>query len=316
MKAGLVGCGDIVRRYHGLALERLQAEGLLSSIVCSDMDFSAAEYAASSFHFKAAYQSPDEMIRKENPDFLIIATPPAVTADLAMELAEYSIPMMLEKPPALTSTKASDLCNCIVSKGLIHQIAFNRHYMPAITELRAEMGGLKVFSLDSLMCRYKRLEDFFYVTAIHSIDLMRFLAESDYVSVDFDYIENDIFINAVFRNGIRSHMAFYVDSGFTTERVLVNAREASLIGYLPMWMTDDFPGRLERFKGNEKLDDVTWSSGSPEYMVNGFYHEDRAFAEAVRDSVQPEESLEYALQSIEVAECIKERTAHYTGGRN
>ena len=320
MKVGLVGCGDIVRRYHGLSLERLQSEGIISSTVCADMDLSAAEHVASMFHFKAAYQSTDEMIAKEKPDFLIVATPPAVTADLAIHLADYSIPMMLEKPPALTVEKAYRLRDSLAQHRIINQVAFNRHYMPAIAELRKLMEGREVLSLDSLMSRYQRLEDFFYVTAIHSIDLMRYLSCSDYESADIDYLEHgngsaDIFINAMFRNGIRSHMAFYVDSGMTTERVHVTARKASFIGYLPMWMTDDFPGRVERFVGNKRLDDITWPSDSHEYMVNGFYHEDRAFAEAVMNSTQPKESMEYAIQSLEVAECIRCRSRHYEGGR-
>ena len=321
MKVGLVGCGDIVRRYHGAALAKLQSEGVIDSVVCSDKNVSAAEQAVASFHFSKAYQSSEEMIQTEKPDCLIVATPPEITADLAMSLASYSLPMMLEKPPALTYKKAEELCNRIVQSGIINQVAFNRHYMPVISKLHSEIAGLNLLSLDSLMSRYKRLENFFYVTAIHSIDLMRFLAESDYASCDFEYREHgsgsaDIFINAVFRNGIQSHIAFYVDSGFTTERVLVTARGASYIGYLPMWMTADFPGRIECFRNNEKLADITWETESPEYMVNGFYHEDRAFIESVLDSVQPLESMEYALQSIEVAECIKNRTAHFRGGIN
>ena len=60
--------------------------------------------------------------------------------------------------------KACRLRDSLAQHRIINQVAFNRHYMPAITELRKLMEGCEVLSLDSLMSRYQRLEDFFYVT--------------------------------------------------------------------------------------------------------------------------------------------------------
>jgi len=323
VKIALVGCGDIVNRYYGPSFVKLRKEGKIDSLSCCDLDMAKAHGFAQKYGFNRIFSDVDEMICEVKPDCLFIATPVTVTTELATRLSSYRIPMMIEKPPALTFAAGRRLCDALERNAVPHQIAFNRHFMPVVQYLKQELlqHDRHIQCVHSLMSRYRRVEDTFYTTAIHSIDLVRYLAGSEYRSIRFSYQDlpnygrgvSNIFMDYVFQNGVSGQASMLVCSGTTNERVMITCDDATYFAHLPMWDCDDVPGlvqcnennSLRYIKGGAELD------GAEDYIINGFHHEIDHFLSCVTLGKQPEESMAYALQSVRIAECVSLREPTY-----
>lgn len=323
MKIALVGCGDIVNRYYGPSFVKLQKDGKIDSLSCCDLDMAKAHGFAQKYGFNRIFSDVDEMISTVKPDCLFVATPVTVTTDLAIRLASYRLPMMIEKPPALTFMDGLRLCEALERNSIQHQIAFNRHFMPVVQYLKQDLSerNRNIQCVHSLMSRYRRIEDTFYTTAIHSIDLVRYLAGSEYRHIDFSYQElprygrgvSNIFMDYVFQNGVTGQASMLVCSGTTNERIMVTCDDATYFAHLPMWDCDDVPGLIQCNENNSLLyiKDGAELDGTEDYIINGFHHEIDHFLCCVASGKQPEESMSYALQSVRIAECISLRKTTY-----
>lgn len=323
VKIALIGCGDIVNRYYGPSFSKLRNDGKVDSLSCCDLDMAKAHGFAQQYGFDRIFSDADEMIRTIKPDCLFVATPVTVTTELAIRLSSYRIPMMIEKPPALTFASGQRLSDALERNAVQHQIAFNRHFMPVVQYLKNDLSerNRAIQCVHSVMSRYRRVEDTFYTTAIHSIDLVRYLAGSEYKEVNFSYQDlpehgtgvSNIFMAYTFQNGVVGQASMLVCSGTTNERVMVTCDDATYFAHLPMWDCDDVPGMLQcnennsllYRKGGEELD------GTEDYIINGFHNEIDHFLSCVVSGRQPEESMAYALQSVQIAEYISKRKPTY-----
>lgn len=292
-------------------------------MVCCDVDARKAGTFAVTYGFDSFFTNVDEMIEAVRPDCLFVATPVTVTTDLAIHLSRYKIPLMIEKPPALTFASGKKLCDALEKNSVQHQVAFNRHFMPIITYLKKDLEERTktIQSVHALMSRFQRVEETFHTTAIHSIDLARFLAGSEYKEIHFSYQDlprygnhvSNIFMDYVFQNGISGQSSLLVCSGTTNERVMMTCDDTTYFAHLPMWDCDDVPGMLQCNENNSLAYIKRGEELGPtyDYMINGFYYQIAHFISSVESGKQPEESMAYALQSVHIAEYIGARKNMY-----
>ena len=321
IRIGLAGCGDIVKRYYLPALKRLQEEGKVKLAACCDLDSAKARETAAA-GFQAVYTDTLEMMEREKPDGQIMAVPVERTALLAMEAAPMGIPIMLEKPPALTKEEAEKLAEAFRKYNVLHQVAFNRHFIPVAQDLKEKLKKETVRNLAVQMCRIGRVEPTFYTTAIHGIDLLRYLADGDYEKVSFTYQDlpeygphvSNFYLDCRFENGIRGQIAILVDSGIVNERVFASCKGTAYYARLPVWECSDSPGGVTVYKQDCIIASLKGPAvGSPleNAVASGFYGEILHFLQAVESGKQPAESMNYALPLVEIAQKLHNREREY-----
>lgn len=293
---------------------------------CCDLDFKRAETFRERFGFARCYTDIETMLDAEKPDAVCLVAPEAQTCALSCLILKRGIPLLMEKPPGQTVAEIDRMIAEAERSGAANQVAFNRRTMPILVRLRSLIAeqvtsnALQHIRVD--FTRTGRTDPDFSATAIHGIDTARFLAQSDYQEIRFRYqplphyganVAN-VFLDAVFENGITAHLNFCPVSGELVERITLYADDQTFHLNLPIWNSLDAPGRLQHLRKNEYLLDVPCevaAGGGTEFEVNGFYGENVAFFEAIRAGNHPANNLKSARQSVEVMEYFRQRIALY-----
>jgi hypothetical protein len=81
-----------------------------------------------------------------------------------------------------------------------------------------------------------------------------------------------------------------------------------------MWGGVDSPGRLQHFDGGRLVEDIggdVAGDGTGLFELGGFYRETAAFLDGLESGRPTFPTLRDSRQSVEVAECIRCRSAAY-----
>lgn len=104
LRVAVIGCGAVTERFHLPAMRSVQA---LSIEALVDRDENRAKTLA------AAYRVPRAVTDVKNiigaVDAAIVALPHSMNARIATELLSHGVPVLVEKPMALTVAEAADL---------------------------------------------------------------------------------------------------------------------------------------------------------------------------------------------------------------
>lgn len=118
-KIALIGLGAITKHYYK-GLTGTSAFQLVA--VCDKNENAAARELFKAFPF---YDDYEEMIQREKPDFVMIATPPATHAKIARRALELGVNVLMEKPAATSFDDLKALLDEGKKKGLTCEIAFH-----------------------------------------------------------------------------------------------------------------------------------------------------------------------------------------------
>lgn len=325
VRIGLIGCGNIVNQYYLPALEKLKEEGKAELVACCDMVQEKAQVAAA-IGFERVYTDAVCMLQEEKLDGVLVCVLPEHMAQLVKKLVGFGIPMMLEKPPAMTAEDARELAALLKENHILHQVAFNRHFIPVSVALKEKLNGEKVRNIQVQMCRIRRIVPNFYTTAIHSIDLLRFLAGQEYESVDFFYQDmpeygdnqSNYYLQCRFADGTTGQITIMIESGILNERVFASCRDTAIYATLPVWECSDSPGEITIYKEDkvvERVKGVPIGTELENAIASGFYGEIENFLKAVESKKQPLESMEFTVPLIEIAEKLHKREKTYRRSR-
>jgi myo-inositol 2-dehydrogenase/D-chiro-inositol 1-dehydrogenase len=313
-----VGCGGLARSMHGpsLALYR-QRHPDVTLAACCDLDVEKARAFRDSFGFASWYTDLRAMIDAEKPDALTLIVPPGDTARLAVEVLDRGCPLLTEKPPGLNRSETLSMVAAARRSGAATMVAFNRRYMPISVRLKEVMAEPSFPAPEHVhydFYRVGRTDEDFATTAVHAIDTVRFIAGSDYDSVRLRYrarerpAVGDVFLDCRFASGCTAWITFCPVSGIEMERVVVTARDVTLIAELPGWDAAGPAGSLLRFVGNKRRDEAPRSlslSGELPCERLGFYGENATFFDALRQGARPSGPVEEALQVVEISDCLR-----------
>lgn len=318
-----IGCGGMATLGHGPSYARYAAEHPDTELAaCCDLDPEKAAAFRERFGFAHSDTDFDAMLDREKPDAICLVAPVEMTCELACRILARGIPLLLEKPPGTTVAECDRMIEAAERSGAATQVAFNRRYMPLIALLQQRLAGKTLQHLHCEFTRVGRPDADFSLTAIHGIDAIRFLAGGDYRRIRFLYQELPAFgptvanmhLLAEMESGATATLSFCPVAGETAERITGQAEGDSFHLRLPVWGSPDIPGRLIHRRKNELLLDVPCPAASLEgemSAANGFYAENAAFFDAVRGGLRLEGDLRNARQSLEVAQCLRERRAEY-----
>ncbi len=320
-----IGAGSLSRSAHGPALKALAAErdDLVLAAVAG-LDRPAVEEYADDFGYRKAYTEYHEMIDQEKPDAVSVIVPVEHTCAVACDVLARGIPVIMEKPPGKDAGETERIIETARMHGVKNMVAFNRRHMPIIRRMKDILSAAMPEDIHFIRLdfyRHARADADFSTTAIHGIDTVRVLARSGIAQCALDYRPtgvtagvDDIFVHGTFDSGARFSMAFLPMAGTTIERITVSLKDATYIAQLPVWNGTDAPGSIVRLG---KRAEMVWSgddgSESTEmFRSNGFYHEHRAFIEALVENRSIEDDAASVLESVVLADRIRCRARAYS----
>lgn len=319
MKFCQIGCGRHALGYHGPSQAKYAAaHPAFERAACCDPDEGRASTYRERFGFARAYTDLETMLEREKPDAIALAVPPEISCELGCAVLGRGLPSLLEKPPGLDVAEIDRLIAVAARTGAPHLVAFNRRFVPLVRELArrlATLGGPEaVHHLRYEMVRHDRNDPDFSITAIHGIDLVRFLARTDYDEASFRYRAHpsrgpgvaDMLIDARLASGATASLGFSPVGGAVLERLVVHAEGHTFLLRIPMWNGFDAPGRLEHLASGSLAEDRPGGDAA-EFELGGFYGEYLAFFEAIEAGRAPEPGLVASRQSVEVAEALRAR---------
>lgn len=327
MKICTIGCGKNSSDSHGPSYRKcaeLDSELVLAA--CCDIDADKAVRYKESYGFAKYYTDYREMLKKEKPDAVCVVVPVHVTAGLVIELLNMKLPVIMEKPPGLDKTQTETIIEASQRNGVPAQVAFNRRHAPLIRTLKKLMkehlpspDDIQNISYDLL--RVNRPDADFSTTAIHGIDLMQYMAGSAFKHVEYRYQELNQFGSAVantlmyieFESGATGFMKICPVTGVVVERTVICAHDQTFYLNQPIAIPEcfDTPGLIKHVVkgfvageyGGENDND-----GGKVFEMTGFYDENRAFFDAIKNGTPVPDPVESTLRSVMVAEGMRNRT--------
>lgn len=227
MKYALIGCGRIAPNHLEAAVNnKLEIVGICD-IVPEHMEILLEKVGMQDANLKR-YTDYHEMLQKEKPELVAIATESGEHAKIALDCLEMGCNLIIEKPIALSLEDADKIIAKAEEKGLVvcanHQNRFNK----SIQKIRqaVENGELGKMLYGTAHIRWNRGKDYYTQApwrgtwaqdggalmnqCIHNIDLLRWMMGDEVTEVcaytdnlNHDYIEaEDLGIAIVkFKNG-------------------------------------------------------------------------------------------------------------------
>lgn len=188
LRVALVGGGSMGRHHARVVAESGATE--LAAIV--DPHPGAEEIAA--LRQAPLVSSIDELLRGEPPELAIVAVPTQAHAEIAAQLLEAGVPVLVEKPIAANLEEAERMISLAREQGLVLAVGHVERFNPAVRALRAKLRGDELGRVFQVHTR--RLSPFparvgdtgvAFDLATHDLDLMcelagtpiRLSAESD-----------------------------------------------------------------------------------------------------------------------------------------
>ena len=204
LKFALVGLGRAAR-HHLMALRVQQKKGRAELIAVADANQAAADkalhtHAKAYFRDVPIYASLGEILEHCQPDVVAITTPSGSHKDLAMEALAAGCHLLVEKPIAMSSEDAREICEAAEKAGKRVALGHVYRYFPLVDQVQHDLrngrfgriyyGTVQVrwghdqAYYDSAPWRGTRAADGGVVMnqSVHALDLMRWLlgaGESD-----------------------------------------------------------------------------------------------------------------------------------------
>jgi 1,5-anhydro-D-fructose reductase (1,5-anhydro-D-mannitol-forming) len=194
LRWGIIGAGEIAGRGMGPALNR--AANTKFAAVCSRSMDKARAFAAR-YKVERAYDSLEKMLQDRELDAVYIATPNSLHAPQAILAAEAGKHVLCEKPMATTVRDAELMIEACNRNQVKLGVVYQNRYHPAHYEARKQIQSGTLGDIDlasAQMCRgFARGSHWsgwridpvmtgsgaIVAQAVHPIDLLRFLLESE-----------------------------------------------------------------------------------------------------------------------------------------
>ena len=124
--------------YHGLAASQVPGLALVATVDPSAERRKAAE---EDFPGVRSYETIDELVTDDAVDAVVIATPPAAHAALALQLLRAGRHVACEKPMCLTTAEADELIATASAQDLMLTVNQNRRWDPDFVAIRRALDA-------------------------------------------------------------------------------------------------------------------------------------------------------------------------------
>ena len=330
MRMCLIGCGAIVNKYHGPSYIKYQKQyGDLELSGCCDINAEAAKTCADMFGFNRSFTNYRDMLAECKPDAVCVNVGPSATAAIVNNVMELGYPVQMEKPPGSSLAEALSIAETARKTGVFNHVAFNRRYMPMVSEYMRYANIFGNEPIQSIFCdfyRSGRNDANFSTTAIHGIDLVRHIAGNDYKEVRFSYQEMpqygegvcNSFMDGETESGTHVQLRFCPMAGNNFERITINYNGSTIFLHVPMTFSYDSPGNLLHINNTGAMYNLSGAElpdSTEIHVYSGFYGEIESFFNDIKAGIRPSNNIETALQSVALMELMGQRAKAYTNSK-
>lgn len=234
LKVGMVGCGMVSSVYMDVfksLSHRLELVGVIASSLQSAQDF-ASKHQGADLPNLAGFESIDEMLKAEKPDFILLTTPPNAREAYIESCIYHKLPVLMEKPVERDITAATSLVTQCERAKLSLGVMLQHRARPSALALREQLEAHDAGPLHAveITVPWWREQSYYDVPgrgsygrdgggvmisqAIHTLDLvLQFTSEVSGVSsyratTGFHRMEAEDFVSAgiAFSGGAHGHL--------------------------------------------------------------------------------------------------------------
>ena len=326
LRVGVIGAGRISAGSH---LPCLVNYGDLDLVLC-EVDQARLAQVGDQFAIRDRRSDHREMLAKDSLDAVLVLTPPAATYGVAKDCLAAGIPTLMEKPPGMTTDETRDLLATSRATGAQGMVAVNRRFNPLLTQARAmveEKGRIASIVAEFYhfsMALYRRmgspessLASIVTPGSIHTVDLIRYLGgdvAEVYARADRSFDRHPDSFTALirFQNGATGLLNYNLTTSVRIEKVSFHGDQASafLVGLADSCVVhrDDVTYDLTNVRRRDPSS-PEWSDKPYNPWINGWWHQDRFFLDAVREKRPiefPASNLEDGVKTMELIDMIRE----------
>jgi|ERR1700730_235963 predicted dehydrogenase len=290
-RVALVGAGPHSRTCHAPALKEYASrhgDKVELAAVCVRTIAKAQKFCRK-FGFKTAYSNIEEMLAHEKLDACICVLPTDQIAASSTLFFRHGVPVLLEKPIALTVSELESLLEAARETGTPHMVSLNRRYNPCLTAAVSwckEQGEIKYIS-GSLLRHGRTDKKFLQETGIHALDAICSIGgdiSNCRINELRDCASNAAWhvINLEFKSGCRAVLEVLPTSGVHQETYQLHGLGFSAISSL---MGEKGPVTVLCSGGKRKMIFHPHLSGQP--SIDGSFEETTKFLEAILHNRKP-----------------------------
>ena len=194
MKYALIGCGRIATNHIKAVLNNHLEFAAVCDVVPQQMENLLAKHELNhDVHPSISYTDYKEMIEKEQPELVGIATESGVHAEIALYCIDHGVNVIIEKPMAMSIADAEEIIRRSEEKGVKVSVCHQNRFNVAVQQMRKalEAGRFGKLSHGSIHVRWNRNRDYYDQAkwrgtwaqdggalmnqCIHGIDLLRWM---------------------------------------------------------------------------------------------------------------------------------------------
>ncbi len=321
VRVACIGAGQFANLFHYPSLARLaEREGTVEVVALADMDEARREQTGRKWGIARRFADADEMLAEmgDAVDAVYAIMTPGPLPPVATRVLRAGKHLFTEKPAAKTSGEVEDLVAEAERAGVATCVGTNRRYSPLwrraveiVTENGPASGALAAFHkpMDKPMFDMSVL----HADVLHVIDPLRdLLGEVAEVRGQADLWyggdgwspHSDNVFNAMlrFENGGGGLVTANRRAGARIERFELHGEFVTVVAELPNRLTV-----YRRGKDPEVLaaaDIVGEGDADDMLMTYGYYHETKAFVDAIRNGSRPPTHLGDHLKLLKVCDAI------------
>jgi predicted dehydrogenase len=132
LRLGLIGAGAIAQSY----IKALEDSARATWAGIADIRVDAASAAAETMGCES-YRTHEDLVDKAGCDAVIICTPPATHAEIALSCIERGIPVLCEKPLAIDVPSARAICEAADRKNVVMAMASKFRYVDDVVRAKS-----------------------------------------------------------------------------------------------------------------------------------------------------------------------------------
>jgi predicted dehydrogenase len=296
-RVAVLGCG-----YWGANhIRTLKALGALHAV--SDLNAARAEGFATEQDCLSV--PPDELVRHEEIDAVVMALPPQFHSEAAIKAVENGKDVLVEKPIALTVADAERAVAAARHNGRIFMVGHVLRFHPAFEQLKrlidaGELGEVRYIHSHRLgLGKFHTENDALWDLAPHDLSMILAITGEEPIEIRgegaalLDHLSDFAHLHMRFPNGLRSHL-------FTSRLNPYRERKLTVVGTKAMAVFDDvepWDRKLAVYRHAVWQDSGQWAftTNEPSYVP-------------VKEGMPLTRELEHFM------ECIRNRHEPRTGG--
>ncbi|MGD8726585.1 MAG: Gfo/Idh/MocA family oxidoreductase [Gemmatimonadales bacterium] len=147
VRVGVIGTGAIAQVAHLVVLSKM--DGVEICALC-DTDVAKAQALGTRFGASAVYDDIVDLLRQAKPDAVVVCTPNHLHEVHTVTALSEGVPVLCERPLALTSAGVQRVMNAQESSGAQVMVGMNHRYRGDIEVVKAFLAGGELGALRSV----------------------------------------------------------------------------------------------------------------------------------------------------------------------